>query len=150
VGVLMASQSHLDEVYMGTAILHSRLSKAKRAKVGAILVTKESVCLTGFNGPPRGMSNDCEIVQKDGSLVTSNETIHSELNCVIKAAREGISVLDSTIYVTLSPCISCSALLIQAGVKRVVYLEEYRDKTGIDLLKSARIQVEKFNDKKGT
>lgn len=141
----MASQNDLDGVYMQMALLQGSLSRAIRAKVGAILVTKNSVLLTGFNGPPMGLSNDCEELQPDGSLITSKATIHSELNCIIKAAKEGVSVMGSTIYVSLSPCLACSALLIQAGVERVVYLEEYRDKTGIDLLKSARIQVDKFN-----
>jgi len=142
----MASQNDLDEVYMGTALLHAGLSKAIRAKVGAVLVTKVGITLSGFNGSATGLSNDCEDVLEDGSLVSKREIIHAELNCIIKAAKEGVSVTGSTIYTTLSPCCACSALLIQAGVERVVYLKEYRDKTGIDLLKSARIKVDKFND----
>jgi len=141
----MASQNDLDEVYMGTALLHAGLSKAIRAKVGAVLVTKVGITLSSFNGTATGLPNECEDTLEDGSLVTKNHVIHSELNCIIKAAKEGVSVTGSTIYTTLSPCCACSALLIQAGVERVVYLKEYRDKTGINLLKSARIKVDKFN-----
>lgn len=141
----MASQDDLDSVYMGTALLHARLSKANRAKVGAVLVTAHGVTLTGFNGTPAGTDNDCEIElyqpigRKD--LVTKPEVIHAELNCILKAAKEGISCVDSTIYVTLSPCISCSAMLIQAGVKKVYYKDLYRDQTGVKYLRNNGVDV---------
>lgn len=141
----MADQSELDEVYMGTAILHSKLSKARRAQVGAVLVTKQGVTLTGYNGTPTGLSNVCEHISEsltgEISLSTKPEVIHAELNCIMKAAREGISCIDSTVYVTLSPCVQCSAMLVQAGVKRVVYKQLYRSIEGINLLKEAGITV---------
>jgi len=147
----MANQHDLDSTYMGTALLHSKLSKATRAKVGAVLVTSQGVTLTGFNGTPIGRPNDCEILiptsipqHLSPTLVTKAEVIHAELNCIMKAAREGVSCVNSTVYVTLSPCVQCSAMLIQAGVKRVVYLEDYRNLDGIELLKNCNIQVDKF------
>lgn len=136
----MASQESLDLVYMQTALLHASLSKAIRAKVGSCLVTRQGVCLTGYNGEYSGGSNTCE----DEHGVTKPTVIHSELNCILKAAKEGISVLDSTLYVNLSPCQSCGAMIIQSGIKRVVYLQQYRCNKGIDLLQQAGIVVHKL------
>ena len=136
----MASQESLDLIYMQTALLHASLSKATRAKVGSCLVTTQGVCLTGYNGEYSGGSNICE----DDSGLTKPTVIHSELNCVLRAAKEGISVLDSTLYVTLSPCQSCASMLIQAGIKRVVYLEQYRCTKGLDLLRKAGIVADKL------
>lgn len=146
----MAKQHELDDVYMGTAILHSRLSKAKRAQVGAVLVTNHGVTLTGFNGTPSGLPNDCEDEELDTygrikRLTTKPEVIHAELNCIMKAAREGVSCIGATVYVTLSPCVQCSAMLIQAGVKRVVYHQLYRDVAGINLLQQANVLVQSYD-----
>lgn len=137
----MAKQSELDDVYMGTAILHSRLSKAKRAQVGAVLVTNHGVTLTGYNGTPSGLANECETPEN----LTKPEVIHAELNCIMKAAREGVSCIGATVYVTLSPCVQCSAMLIQAGVKRVVYHQLYRDAFGIALLQDAGVVVQSYD-----
>lgn len=145
----MAKQSELDDVYMGTAILHSRLSKAKRAQVGAVLVTSHGVTLTGYNGTPTGLPNDCETFEtvhdNKPVYVTKPEVIHAELNCIMKAAREGVSCIGATVYVTLSPCVQCSAMLIQAGVKRVVYHQLYRDVAGIALLQEAGVMVQSYD-----
>lgn len=145
----MAKQSELDDVYMGTAILHSRLSKAKRAQVGAVLVTNHGATLTGFNGTPTGLPNECEFsverITGEVESFTKPEVIHAELNCIMKAAREGVSCIGATVYVTLSPCVQCSAMLIQAGVKRVVYHQLYRDVAGINLLQQANILVQSYD-----
>lgn len=140
----MPTQQELDDVYMGMARLHSGLSKAVRKKVGSALVTPAGIVLTGYNGTPSGFSNVLEH-KVDGTLVTKPEVIHSELNCILKAARQGISVENSILYVTLSPCVACSAMLLSAGIKEVVYAEEYRITDGIDLLKQ-RINVRKYYD----
>lgn len=145
----MADQKQLDETYMGTALLHARLSKARRAQVGAVLVTSHGVTLTGYNGTPTGRSNDCELLQTwhEGPVyITKPEVIHAELNCIMKAAREGVSCIGATVYVTLSPCIQCSAMLVQAGVKRVVYKQQYRDDSGVELLKSCGILVQSYDE----
>lgn len=143
----MANQKQLDETYMGTALLHARLSKAIRAQVGAVLVTSQGVTLTGYNGTPRGLNNCCELFQTwhEGPVyVTKPEVIHAELNCILKAAREGVSCIGATMYVTLSPCVPCAAMMIQAGVKRLVYKEVYRDQGGINLLMDAHVDVELY------
>ena len=139
-----------DDVYMGTALLHAKRSKAIRAKVGAVLVTKTGIIIPGYNGTPSGTSNECEVrvfdrVASSTVLVTKPEVIHAELNCTIKAAREGVSVEGSTIYVTLSPCISCAALLLQAGISRLVYKDEYRDNSGIEYLQKYGIECRKMS-----
>ena len=136
----MPLQSELDSVYMGTALLHARLSKAIRKQVGAVMVTPNSTTLTGYNGTPSGTDNLCEDTQGK----TKPEVLHAELNCLLKAAKEGVSVTGSTLYVTLSPCMQCSAMLLQAGVKRVVYFDEYRDLSGIEYLDIHGVSVEKF------
>lgn len=127
----MPLQSDLDNCYMQTAISHAILSKANRKKVGACLVTQSGVIIPGYNGKPSGTDNSCE----DSDNVTLPEVIHAELNCILKAAKEGVSVIGSTLYTTLSPCRSCSAMILQAGVKRVVYQENYRCLDGVKFLR---------------
>lgn len=144
----MASLYDLDLVYMKTALLHSNLSRAIRKKVGAVLVTSQGATLTGYNGTPFGVDNTCEyICNETGEYITKPSVLHAEINCILKAAREGVSVVDSTMYITLSPCLQCSAMLIQAGVKKVLYLENYRDEKGLQLLEDADIVVSKFEIK---
>lgn len=138
----MASQVELDGVYLGNALNHARLSKAVRSKVGAILVTTHGVMLSGYNGTPSGTDNVCEDMI-DGVLVSKPTVIHAELNCIMKAARQGVSVDGSTVYVTLAPCLQCAAMLKQVGVVRLVYLQEYRDISGIRYLRGNGIKVEK-------
>lgn len=143
----MANQKELDGVYMGTAMLHASLSKAIRAQVGAVLVTNQGVTLSGYNGTPTGRSNNCELFQTwhEGPVyVTKPEVIHAELNCIMKAAREGVSCIGATVYVSLSPCVQCSAMLVQAGVKRVVYQQQYRNTEGIELLQDCGILVQSY------
>lgn len=120
----------MTDVYMGTAFLFARKSKAKRAQVGAVLVTKSGVLLPGVNGTASGTNNTCE----DALGNTKIEVIHAELNCLIKAAKEGVSVEGATVYVTMSPCRHCAALMIQSGIKEVVYAKQYRDASGIEYL----------------
>ena len=147
--------ANLDHVHMRTAMLYAEKSKAVRKKVGAVIVTASGVILPGYNGTPMNTPNECEKkvwVPNEGpwgdigeyQLVTNPEVIHAELNCVLKAAKEGVSIMCSTVYVTLSPCVSCAAMLIQAGVFKLHYLEEYRDTSGIDYLKSNGVQVLKM------
>ena len=143
----MPKQIDLDGVYMGVALLHSQLSKANRAKVGACLVTDTGVVIPGYNGTPRGLDNACEnfVVKPRGQIgefITKDEVIHAEFNAVLKCSLEGISTKNSTLYVTLSPCLRCSSMLVQAGVKRVVFREQYRDNSGVELLRSAGVLVD--------
>jgi len=135
----MPTQKELDQTYMQVALAHAKLSKAKRKKVGSCLVTPKSVLLCGYNGTPQGWDNTCEY-----NDITSDYTLHSELNSLMKSAREGVSVVDSILYVSLSPCTRCCAMIAQAGIREVVYLEEYRDKTGLYELMKHGIIVRKM------
>lgn len=150
----MANQKDLDSVYMGTALLHAGLSKARRAIVGAVLVTRQGVTLPGWNGTAVGRPNECEVVTDRvwdihlqgyiENLFTKPEVIHAELNCILKAAKEGVSCLGGTVYVTLSPCVPCAAMLVNAGISRLVYKDTYRDTEGLQLLESCGIVTQKY------
>ena len=150
----MATQQQLDKVYMQNAVNMATLSHAVRKKVGCILVTPENLQIGAYNGQPSGWDNGCEGTHTTDDphfkpseyLVTKSTVIHAELNAILHAARQGISIKGSTIYISLSPCSACSAMIAQAGIKRVVYKEEYRDTSGIDLLKEHGIIVEQLID----
>ena len=144
----MPTQQETDETYMGVALLHAKRSKSRRTNTGGCLVTSKGVCIPGYNGTPKGMDNNCERLAKEGEftegdygwLVTLPSVIHAELNCILKAAKEGVSIEGATMYITMSPCLHCSAMMIQAGIKEVVFLENYRDTSGLDLLKQAGVK----------
>lgn len=139
----MASQQSLDQCYMEVAEAHAKLSKAERKKVGCALVTANGVILGGCNGLAPNSSNTLEY--RDGEvLLTKPEVIHAELNCILKAAREGVSVVGATLYTTLSCCKPCSEMVAASGVKKVVYKEEYRDNSGIENLKKLNVEVEQL------
>ena len=154
----MSNQTELDGVYMGMAFRMAKLSKARRAQVGAMLVTGHGVILSGYNGTASGTDNNCEVEQTDFSnwdgtshtfaskLVTKPEVIHAELNCIMKAAREGVSVVDSTVYVTMMPCVPCAAMMLQAGIKRVVYQDVYRDDSGVKYLRLNGVIVDQVKE----
>jgi dCMP deaminase len=129
----------LDKVYMEIAKTVATLSHCTRSKVGAIIVKSGNIISFGYNGTPSGMENECE-----ENNVTKEEVIHAEMNSILKAAKSGNAVEGSTLYLTLSPCKNCCKLIIQSGIKRVVYLEDYRDTTPIEFL-SKFIQVEKYD-----
>jgi dCMP deaminase len=128
----------LDTVFINIAKETSTLSHCVRSKVGAVLVKDGNIISFGYNGTPSGMNNSCE--END---VTLPHVIHAECNAILKAAKTGNSVDGSTLYLTLSPCLDCSKLILQSGIKRVVYLNEYRNRQGIDFL-SKFISVEQY------
>ena len=145
----MATQKQLDKVYMQNAINMATLSHAVRKKVGCILVTPENIQIGAYNGQPSGWDNCCEDVHETEPfeyLVTKNTVIHAELNAILHAARQGVSVKGATLYTTLSCCTACSAMIAQAGVKRVVFKQDYRDMSGVQLLKQHGIIVEQLID----
>lgn len=138
--------------YLNIAKEISKLSHANRRKVGAILVKKGNIISFGFNGTAAGFDNACE--HGDESIVstesgpnndlvgtTKREVLHAESNAITKCAKGKISSKKSTLYVTLSPCYECAKLIIQSGISKVYYSEEYRDTTGLDLLTQAKISV---------
>ena len=128
-----------DKSYLDMAAIWSRNSYCKRRQVGAIIVKDRMIISDGYNGTPSGFENICE----DESGVTKPYVLHAEANAITKVAKSGNSSLGATLYVTASPCMECAKLIIQAGIRRVVYRDEYRITDGIDLLRKAGIEVEK-------
>ena len=129
-----------DERYLEMAEVWSKNSYCKRRQVGALLVKDKMIISDGYNGTPSGFENVCE----DENGVTKPYVLHAEANAISKVAQSGNSSAGATLYVTASPCIECSKLIIQAGIKRVVYRDEYRLTDGIDLLRRAGVEVEKL------
>lgn len=146
----MATQENLDKCYMNIAINMSELSHGVRAKVGAVAVTQDGVLITGVNGLPKALGNSLEEKEySDGLgggwwLETKHTVIHAENAILVKCAREGVSMLGSTVYTTLSCCEHCASMLASAGVKRVVYKDEYRCTKGIKVLEQCEIIVEQL------
>lgn len=137
----MASQSKLDEAYLNICQTWSQLSSAQRKKVGCIIVKDGAIISDGYNGTPKGFDNVCEI-EYDGDLKTKNEVLHAESNAITKLAKSTQSSMGATMYITISPCVECSKLIIQSGISRVVYKDFYRNEEGINLLQQAKIKVE--------
>jgi dCMP deaminase len=130
-------QEELDERYMRMAEIWAENSRAKRLKVGALIVKDGSIISDGYNGTPAGFDNECE--DADGN--TKPIVLHAEANAIAKIAKSSNSSLDSTIYVLYSPCIECAKLIIQAGISRVVYKHTYRLLDGLTLLAQAGVNL---------
>ena len=126
--------------YLQMAEIWAQNSYCKRRKVGALLVKDRMIISDGYNGTPSGFENICE---EDG--VTKPYVLHAEANAITKVAKSGNSSEGATLYVTSSPCLECSKLIIQSGIRRVVYRDEYRLTDGIDLLRRAGIEVERVD-----
>lgn len=133
--------NRFDEKYLQMARIWASNSYCKRRQVGALIVKDRMIISDGYNGTPSGFENICE----DESGATKPYVLHAEANAITKVAKSGNNSQDATLYVTASPCIECAKLIIQAGVKRVVYSDEYRLTDGIDLLRRAGIEVEKVD-----
>jgi dCMP deaminase len=128
-----------DQFYMDLASVVAQQSKCKRAQVGAILVKGVNVIAIGYNGTPTGFCNDCE--KEDETLP---EVLHAESNAIAKCARTTSSAEGSTLYCTLSPCFECCKLIVQAGIARVVYKEQYRDYNRCEyLLNMCNVAIDK-------
>ena len=130
-----------DSRYLEMAEIWARNSYCKRRQVGALIVKDRMIISDGYNGTPSGFENICE----DESGVTKPYVLHAEANAITKVAKSGNSSQGATLYVTASPCMEGSKLIIQAGIKRVVYKDEYRLTDGVDLLPRAGIEVEKID-----
>ena len=131
-----------DQSYLKMAAIWAQNSYCKRRQVGAILVKDRMIISDGYNGTPSGFENICE----DESGATKPYVLHAEANAITKVAKSGNSSEGATLYVTASPCLECAKLIIQAGIKRVVYKDEYRLTDGVDLLKKAGVVVEKVDE----
>ena len=131
----------LDERYLRMALIWAENSYCQRRKVGALVVKDKMIISDGFNGTPSGFENVCE----DENQVTRPYVLHAEANAITKLARSHNNSDEATLYVTASPCIECAKLIIQSGIKRVVYGEKYRLDDGMQLLERAGIEVEFLN-----
>ncbi len=123
------------------AAIWAQNSYCRRRQVGALLVKDRMIISDGYNGTPSGFENNCE----DENGVTKPYVLHAEANAITKVAKSGNSSKGATLYVTASPCLECAKLIIQAGISRVVYKDEYRLTDGVDLLRRAGVEVEKVD-----
>ena len=130
-------QKQFDKSYLDMARVWAQNSYCKRRQVGALIVKDRMIISDGYNGTPCGFENVCE----DENGVTKPYVLHAEANAITKVAQSGNSSKDATLYVTASPCMECAKLIIQSGIKTVVYLDEYRIMDGVELLKKAGIEV---------
>lgn len=133
-----SKQSLLDRRYLRMARIWAENSYCERRKVGALVVKENMIISDGYNGTPSGFENVCE----DENNTTKPYVLHAEANAITKLARSHNSSRGATLYITDSPCIECAKLIIQSGIKRVLYAKTYRLDDGINLLKRAGIEVE--------
>ncbi len=131
-----------DKAYLRMAQTWAELSHCERKKVGALIVRDGRIISDGYNGTPAGFPNCCEDQQGN----TEWYVLHAEANAILKVARSTNDCSDATLFITLSPCKDCSKLVLQAGIKRVVYMMEYKDTTGVDFLRSAGVEVVHISD----
>ena len=130
-------QTKFDQRYLEMARIWAKNSYCTRRQVGALVVKNNMIISDGYNGTPSGFENVCE----DNNGITKPYVLHAEANAITKLARSSNNSEGATIYITASPCIECAKLIIQAGIKRVVYGEKYRLMDGIELLERAGIEV---------
>lgn len=136
----MPNQDTLDKTYLEMANTWGKLSRARRKKVGCIIVKNKRIISDGYNGTPHGFDNDCEYESRFG-YETKPEVLHAESNAITKLAKSTQSSEGATMYITVSPCFDCAKLIIQSDIERVVFGEVYRDSSGVMLLKKANIEV---------
>ena len=131
-----------DLAYLRMATEWGKLSYCNRKQVGAIIVRDKMIISDGYNGTPSGFENCCE----DEENLTKWYVLHAEANAILKVARSTQSCEGATLYITLSPCKECSKLIHQSGIKRVVYLNEYKDTSGVDFLRKAGVEAEHLQE----
>ena len=132
-----SKQKQYDVAYLRMAYEWSKLSYCKRKQVGALIVKDRMIISDGYNGTPTGFENYCE----DDEGYTKWYVLHAEANAILKVASSTQSCEGATLYITLSPCKECSKLIHQAGIKRLVYKEGYKDNSGIEFLEKAGIEI---------
>ena len=133
----LEKQLKYDKAYLKMALEWGKLSHCKRKQVGALIVKDRMIISDGFNGTPTGFENCCET--DEGA--TKWEVLHAEANAILKVASSTQSAKDATLYITLSPCRECSKLIHQAGIKRVVYANAYKDPSGLNFLEKAGVEL---------
>ena len=130
-------QDKYDKAYLRMAMEWAKLSHCKRKQVGALIVKDNTIISDGYNGTPSGFLNTCE----DESGDTHWYVLHAEANALLKVVKSTQNAEGATLYITLSPCKECSKLIIQSGIKRVVYKNAYKDISGIGFLKKFNIEI---------
>lgn len=130
-------QERYDKAYLKMALEWAKLSHCKRKQVGSLIVKEGMIISDGYNGTPTGFPNDCENPEGE----TWWYVLHAEANAIMKVARSTNNARNATLYLTLSPCKECSKLILQSGIKRLVYINEYKDTTGVDFLRDAGVDV---------
>ena len=135
-------QNKYDKAYLRLAKEWGKLSYCKRKQVGAIIVRDKMIISDGYNGSPSGFENCCE----DEEGLTKWYVLHAEANAILKVARSTQTCEGATLYITLSPCKECSKLIHQSGIKRVVYLESYKDNSGLEFLEKAGVLVDHIQE----
>ena len=133
----LLKQKKYDIAYLKMAKEWAKLSYCHRRQVGALIVKDKMIISDGYNWTPTGFENVCE----DEENKTKWYVLHAEANAIMKVAASTQSCEGATLYITLSPCRECSKLIFQSGIKRVVYIVEYKDKTGIDFLKKSGLEI---------
>ncbi|MEG1554108.1 MAG: dCMP deaminase family protein [Rikenellaceae bacterium] len=135
-------QHQIDCRYIRMAQIWSENSYCQRRKVGALIVKDQMIISDGYNGTPKGFENICEEDAAAGDIgKTKAYVLHAEANAITKVAKSNNNSLGATLYITTSPCMECSKLIIQAGITRVVYMDEYRDQSGLEILRRAGIEL---------
>lgn len=148
-------QQQKDNAHITAAYAYSNLSYARRKRVGAVIVRDDRIISIGYNGTPSGRDNNCEkevidelaypIDEEPKTLLVSKpEVCHAEMNAIMFAAKHGVSTDGCTVYITMSPCFECAKMLVQCGIKKVVFDEEYRDLSSVDFLRECGLEVEKI------
>jgi dCMP deaminase len=137
-----AKQLRYDKAYLRLAREWAKLSHCTRKQVGAIIVKDATIIADGYNGTPTGFENDCE----DAEGNTKWYVLHAEANAILKVARTTNNAAGATLYLTHSPCKDCSKLVLQAGIKRLVFHHAYRDKSGIEFLEKAGLDVVQLDE----
>jgi dCMP deaminase len=140
----MNKEAKYNLMYMSVAELIAEMSYAVKKKVGAVIVKDNNIFSFGWNGMPAGFDNKCEI-EIDGVLKTKDEVIHAEANAILKLSKSNAGAEGGTLYVTLSPCIECSKMILQSGITEVFYKEPYKNDKGIGLLIKAGVKVHQLS-----
>ncbi len=136
-------QKQFDKSYLDMAQIWAKNSYCQRRQVGALLVKERMIISDGYNGTPEGFENVCE---DEVTGKTKPYVLHAEANAITKVAKSGNSSAGATMYVTTAPCLECAKLIIQAGIKRLVYRDDYTVSDGLDLLQRAGIDIVNLND----
>lgn len=135
-------QLRYDKAYLRMATTWSELSHCRRKQVGALIVKDGMIISDGYNGTPSGFDNCCEDINGE----THWYVLHAEANAILKVAKSTHNCQDATLYMTLSPCKDCSKLVIQSGIKRIVFIQAYKDQSGVEKLKEAGVEIVQIED----